>query len=86
MVFCFISTNLLCACVLLCNACCQALMEAKPVQGQRVLVFAAAGGVGHVAVQLAKSLGLFTVGVTGPKNLVRTCVSSQCMPAMVVQC
>jgi NADPH:quinone reductase-like Zn-dependent oxidoreductase len=46
-------------------------MDAKPVEGQRVLVFAASGGVGHVAVQLAKSLGLHTVGVAGPKNTVR---------------
>jgi NADPH:quinone reductase-like Zn-dependent oxidoreductase len=46
-------------------------MEAKPKPGQRVLVFAAAGGVGHVAVQLAKSLELYTVGVTGPSNTVR---------------
>ena len=46
-------------------------MEAKPVPGQRVLVFAAAGGVGHVAVQLAKSLGLVAVGVAGPRNTVR---------------
>jgi NADPH:quinone reductase-like Zn-dependent oxidoreductase len=49
----------------------QALMEAQPVEGQRALVFAASGGVGHVAVQLAKSLGLTTVGVAGPKNTVR---------------
>jgi NADPH:quinone reductase-like Zn-dependent oxidoreductase len=49
----------------------QALMEAQPVEGQRVLVFAASGGVGHVAVQLTKSLGLYTVGVAGPKNTVR---------------
>jgi NADPH:quinone reductase-like Zn-dependent oxidoreductase len=46
-------------------------MEVQPVEGQRVLVFAASGGVGHVAVQLAKSLGLFTVGVAGPQNTVR---------------
>jgi NADPH:quinone reductase-like Zn-dependent oxidoreductase len=46
-------------------------MAAKPVAGQRVLVFAASGGVGHVAVQLAKALGLTTVGVTGNKNTVR---------------
>jgi D-arabinose 1-dehydrogenase-like Zn-dependent alcohol dehydrogenase len=49
----------------------QALMEAQPVAGQRALVFAASGGVGHVAVQLAKSLGLTTAGVAGPKNTVR---------------
>jgi NADPH2:quinone reductase len=49
----------------------QSLMDAKPVEGQRALVFAASGGVGHVAVQLAKSLGLTTVGVAGPKNTVR---------------
>uniref|UniRef100_A0A383WHE0 Enoyl reductase (ER) domain-containing protein n=1 Tax=Tetradesmus obliquus TaxID=3088 RepID=A0A383WHE0_TETOB len=46
----------------------QSLMDAKPKEGQRCLVFAASGGVGHVAVQLAKSLGLVTVGVAGPKN------------------
>eukprot|EP00882_Tetradesmus_deserticola_P028326 GHRQ01031553.1.p2 GENE.GHRQ01031553.1~~GHRQ01031553.1.p2 ORF type:complete len:115 (+),score=29.24 GHRQ01031553.1:27-347(+) len=49
----------------------QALMAGQPVEGQRVLVFAASGGVGHMAVQLAKALGLFTVGVAGPKNTVR---------------
>eukprot|EP00882_Tetradesmus_deserticola_P003189 GHRQ01003380.1.p1 GENE.GHRQ01003380.1~~GHRQ01003380.1.p1 ORF type:complete len:233 (+),score=88.23 GHRQ01003380.1:312-1010(+) len=48
----------------------QALMAGQPVEGQRVLVFAASGGVGHMAVQLAKALGLFTVGVAGPKNTV----------------
>jgi NADPH:quinone reductase-like Zn-dependent oxidoreductase len=53
------------------SAALQSLMDAKPAAGQRVLVFAASGGVGHVAVQLAKSLGLFTVGVAGPKNTVR---------------
>jgi hypothetical protein len=57
-------------------------MEAQPVEGQRVLVFAASGGVGHVAVQLAKSLGLHTVGVAGPKNTVRgghrRCLSLRC--------
>jgi NADPH:quinone reductase-like Zn-dependent oxidoreductase len=46
-------------------------MEAQPVEGQRLLVFAASGGVGHMAVQLAKSLGLYTVAVAGPNNTVR---------------
>lgn len=48
----------------------QAIMEAKPIEGQRILVFAASGGVGHVAVQIAKSLGLYVVGVAGSSNRV----------------
>lgn len=41
----------------------QALIEvAQLTQGQTVLIHAAAGGVGHVAVQLSKSLGAKTIG------------------------
>ena len=41
----------------------QALVDTANVQpGQRVLVHAAAGGVGHLAVQLAKALGASVVG------------------------
>ncbi|MGW7280415.1 NADP-dependent oxidoreductase [Streptomyces sp. NPDC054844] len=41
----------------------QALVERADVQpGQRVLIHAAAGGVGHVAVQIAKALGAHVVG------------------------
>lgn len=47
----------------------QSLMAAAPHQGQRCLVLAAAGGVGHMAVQLAKALGLFVVAVAGPANV-----------------
>lgn len=46
----------------------QALEQGKPQPGKRVLVFAASGGVGHIAVQLAKAQGLFVVGVAGPSN------------------
>ena len=35
---------------------------AKLRPGQRVLVHAAAGGVGHLAVQIAKSLGAYVIG------------------------
>jgi NADPH:quinone reductase-like Zn-dependent oxidoreductase len=41
----------------------QALAEVAQVQpGQRVLIHAAAGGVGHIAVQVAKALGAYVIG------------------------
>jgi NADPH:quinone reductase-like Zn-dependent oxidoreductase len=41
----------------------QALVDMAKVQpGQRVLIHAAAGGVGHVAVQIAKALGAYVIG------------------------
>jgi NADPH:quinone reductase-like Zn-dependent oxidoreductase len=41
----------------------QALVETADVQpGQRVLVLAAAGGVGHLAVQIAKARGAYVIG------------------------
>lgn len=41
----------------------QALVDiARVQQGQRVLIHAAAGGVGHVAVQIAKALGAYVIG------------------------
>jgi NADPH:quinone reductase-like Zn-dependent oxidoreductase len=36
--------------------------------GQRVLVHAAAGGVGHVAVQIAKALGAYVIGTASAGN------------------
>lgn len=36
--------------------------------GQRVLIHAAAGGVGHLAVQIAKSLGAYVIGTASPAH------------------
>ncbi|TIS88018.1 NADP-dependent oxidoreductase [Mesorhizobium sp.] len=38
-------------------------------QGQRVLIHAAAGGVGHLAVQVAKARGAYVVGTASPGKL-----------------
>ena len=47
----------------------QALVETAAVQaGQRVLVHAAAGGIGHLAVQIAKSRGAHVVGTARAEN------------------
>lgn len=41
----------------------QSLVDAAGLQaGQRVLIHAAAGGVGHLAVQIAKALGAYVIG------------------------
>lgn len=37
-------------------------------QGQRVLILAAAGGVGHLAVQLAKQAGAYVIATASEKN------------------
>ena len=42
--------------------------EARLAAGQRVLVVGAAGGVGHFAVQVAKHLGAYVVGVCSAGN------------------
>jgi NADPH:quinone reductase-like Zn-dependent oxidoreductase len=50
----------------------QCLVDIADVQpGQRVLVHAAAGGVGHIAVQIAKARGAYVVGTAsaGKHNL-----------------
>lgn len=44
-------------------------MAASPTLGQRVLITSSSGGVGHVAVQIAKALGLYVVAVAGPSNV-----------------
>ena len=47
----------------------QCLVEALDVQpGERVLIHAASGGVGHFAVQIAKALGAHVIGTAGPDN------------------
>ncbi|MEY8759085.1 NADP-dependent oxidoreductase [Chryseobacterium tongliaoense] len=47
----------------------QALVEvAKIKKGDRVLIHAASGGVGHIAVQLAKYFGAYVIGTSSIKN------------------
>ncbi|MDR2224188.1 MAG: NADP-dependent oxidoreductase [Flavobacteriaceae bacterium] len=47
----------------------QALVDvAKVKQGDKVLVHAASGGVGHVAVQIAKAFGAHVIGTSSAKN------------------
>ncbi|MGV9818778.1 NADP-dependent oxidoreductase [Nocardia xishanensis] len=47
----------------------QALVDTANVRaGQRVLVHAAAGGVGHFAVQIAKSRGAYVIGTASAPN------------------
>lgn len=47
----------------------QAMVKKAPVKaGQKVLVHAAAGGVGHLAVQLAKHLGAHVTGTSSAVN------------------
>src|SRR5206468_12684924 len=47
----------------------QALREAAGLRaGQRVLIHAGAGGVGTLAIQIAKALGLWVATTTSTKN------------------
>ncbi len=47
----------------------QGLVEALDVQpGERVLIHAASGGVGHLAVQIAKALGATVIGTGSPES------------------
>jgi NADPH:quinone reductase-like Zn-dependent oxidoreductase len=47
----------------------QALVDTAHVtSGQRVLVHAASGGVGHLAVQIAKALGAYVIGTASSVN------------------
>ncbi len=47
----------------------QSLEAAGVKQGQRVLIHAGAGGVGHFAVQLAKARGAHVITTAGPRNV-----------------
>ena len=39
-----------------------------PKKGDRVLIHAASGGVGHIAVQMVKSFGAYVIGTSSSKN------------------
>ncbi|MDX8519866.1 NADP-dependent oxidoreductase [Mesorhizobium dulcispinae] len=41
----------------------------RPQSGQRALIHAGAGGVGHLAVQIAKALGAYVVSTASPDKL-----------------
>ncbi len=48
----------------------QALYEAGDLQaGQRLLILGASGGVGHLAVQIAKAKGAYVIGAASTSNL-----------------
>ncbi|MEP7374489.1 MAG: NADP-dependent oxidoreductase [Chitinophagaceae bacterium] len=42
--------------------------HAKLSKGQKILIHAAAGGVGHYAIQIAKYLGAYTIGTSSAGN------------------
>lgn len=44
------------------------LQQGKLGKGQKVLITAAAGGVGHFAVQIAKQLGAYVIGTSSAAN------------------
>lgn len=46
----------------------QVLRDAEVKAGDRVLIHAASGGVGHYAVQLAKELGAYVIGTSSASN------------------
>jgi NADPH:quinone reductase-like Zn-dependent oxidoreductase len=46
----------------------QVFKEAKVKAGDRVLIHAASGGVGHYAVQLAKEIGAYVIGTSSSAN------------------
>jgi NADPH:quinone reductase-like Zn-dependent oxidoreductase len=45
-----------------------AVRAVAPTAGERVLVSGAAGGVGSIAVQLAKRASANVIGIVGPGN------------------
>lgn len=46
----------------------QALQLGQIKKGEKVLIHAAAGGVGHFAVQMAKYLGAYVIATSSPEN------------------
>jgi NADPH:quinone reductase-like Zn-dependent oxidoreductase len=46
----------------------QVLRDAGVKQGDRILIHAASGGVGHYAVQLAKEIGAYVIGTSSTSN------------------